>query len=694
MTIMVRSKDPASTNPVVLFIDEADPIISQFLTEHAAASFPDPRLLPCTFHRYTHLNTALTYLTQQTYALVFLNLSLPDSQGQETFRRFRQQAPYQSVVVILTNQDRQLTEWVLAQGAIDVLFSEELTIPLLLQAIRQGGLRAPQQQPMDFISLTELSSDVLLHFDASTRQVMFCNRPVIWGYTTTQLITSYNIKQVVHPDDRLMVHHYWQNILQSPDDADRTRLTYRIFTSEGHLCWVESYYWVYRRHESGLPHYIVVLLRDVTTHKDVEHGLQRQTAYLFRLVELAQRLRAAATVADMIPVIMEQCVQFAATYSTLFLVEEQSGDLVMMGHHPPQELEPPFRLKPDQGIAGYVIQTDQLYFTDDLPHDPRVVIIPSQNSDLLNVQTLLALPLRFANQIVGVYILGFPHKRILDQEEMQLLYTIAEIAGGSLHRARMMESWEHDLTMRTMELAAANERLRELDQLKSRFVHDVSHELRTPISNLRLYADLLERGTPQKREHYHAVIKSQAQRLSQLVEDILSLSRLDLGKEWVQFVPTNLNEVVAVVVQAHAAQAEMANLQLSFQPDETLPLFLAEPNQLSQVVSHLLVNALKYTAQGLVMVRTYMAEDRSCICLEVRDTGMGIHAEDFPHLFKRFYRGQQTSQSTISGTGLGLAIVWEIVNLHRGRVDVENHTSGGANFRVWFPITVDGLIAK
>lgn len=158
--------------------------------------------------------------------------------------------------------------------------------------------------------------------------------------------------------------------------------------------------------------------------------------------------------------------------------------------------------------------------------------------------------------------------------------------------------------------------------------------------------------------------------------------------------PTNLNEVVAVVVQAHAAQAEMANLQLSFQPDETLPLFLAEPNQLSQVVSHLLVNALKYTAQGLVMVRTYMAEDRSCICLEVRDTGMGIHAEDFPHLFKRFYRGQQTSQSTISGTGLGLAIVWEIVNLHRGRVEVENHTSGGVNFRVWFPITVDGLIAK
>ncbi len=137
MTIMVRSKDPASTNPVVLFIDEADPIISQFLTEHAAASFPDPRLLPCTFHRYTHLNTALTYLTQQTYALVFLNLSLPDSQGQETFRRFQQQAPYQSVVVILTNQDRQLTEWVLAQGAIDVLFSEELTVPLLLQAIRQ-----------------------------------------------------------------------------------------------------------------------------------------------------------------------------------------------------------------------------------------------------------------------------------------------------------------------------------------------------------------------------------------------------------------------------------------------------------------------------------------------------------------------------------------------------------------------------
>ncbi|MBK9055483.1 MAG: GAF domain-containing sensor histidine kinase [Chloroflexi bacterium] len=312
--------------------------------------------------------------------------------------------------------------------------------------------------------------------------------------------------------------------------------------------------------------------------------------------------------------------------------------------------------------------------------------MPDVGPSLKPLHTLLALPLRFADQLVGVYTLGFAEKRLFNEEEGQLFEAVAEIFGTALHRAKMMETWDQDLKARTAELAAANESLRELDLLKSKFIHDVSHELRTPISNLRLYADLLERGSVLKRTHYQSVIKKQTERLNLLLEDILSLSRLDLAKARPQFVPVHLNEIVTDVVQARQVQAESSNLALDFWPAENLPVLMAEPNQLSQVTAHLLANALKFTQQGFIRVHTALSADNLHVCLEVVDSGIGIDEEDVPHLFKRFYRGQQASQSVIAGTGLGLAIVWEIVHLHRGRVEVESQSGQGATFRVWLPI--------
>lgn len=228
---------------------------------------------------------------------------------------------------------------------------------------------------------------------------------------------------------------------------------------------------------------------------------------------------------------------------------------------------------------------------------------------------------------------------------------------------------------------------KELDRLKDMFVSDVSHELRTPTTNIGLYLELLLDAPPEKRTHYLNVLKEQSNLLIKLVEDILDLSRLAVGKEKkVEFARIKLNKLVDQVVTAIRPLAEAGGLELSFNPDPNLPLVMGEPNQLSRLISNLVANAIHYTVKGDVVVRTSWGD--SMVCLEVHDTGIGIDPEDRPHIFERFYRGKLVRQSKIHGTGLGLAIVKEIADMHGSRIDFKSDLGKGTTFYVRFPALI------
>jgi PAS domain S-box-containing protein len=226
---------------------------------------------------------------------------------------------------------------------------------------------------------------------------------------------------------------------------------------------------------------------------------------------------------------------------------------------------------------------------------------------------------------------------------------------------------------------------RELDRLKDQFISDVSHELRTPATNLSLYLELLERASPEKRTDYLAILKGQCDLLVKLVEDILDLSRLEMVKaRKIELTSVDFNQLTEQVITAHRPLAEASNLRLVYEPDLELPAVRGEENQLARVITNLISNAIRYTFAGEVCVRTFTSNHR--VCLEVKDTGIGIDAEDQPHLFERFYRGQRVRQSKIHGTGLGLAIVKEIVDLHEGWVTVQSEVGKGSTFQVWLPV--------
>ncbi|MCC7209933.1 MAG: PAS domain S-box protein [Anaerolineae bacterium] len=241
------------------------------------------------------------------------------------------------------------------------------------------------------------------------------------------------------------------------------------------------------------------------------------------------------------------------------------------------------------------------------------------------------------------------------------------------------------LQKQVAERTATNERLQELDRMRSKFVSDVSHELRAPVTNLSMYLYLLERDDSTKREHYFSLLQKQVLRLKALIDNILDLSRLEMASERVVFHPLDLNSVVEPVVATHVARAESSGIDLRFEPGADLPPIFGDRERLAQVVENLVANAINYTPQGSVTVRTGTAPERGAVTLEVRDTGMGIPPEDQPGLFRRFFRASNVRQVGIPGTGLGLVIVREIVDLHKGTITLNSAPGVGTTFCVELP---------
>ncbi|MBN1680084.1 MAG: GAF domain-containing protein [Anaerolineae bacterium] len=236
-------------------------------------------------------------------------------------------------------------------------------------------------------------------------------------------------------------------------------------------------------------------------------------------------------------------------------------------------------------------------------------------------------------------------------------------------------------------------RLQELDRMKDVFVSNVSHELRTPLANLKLYLSLIEQGRPERREKYVGVMSREIERLARLISDLLDLSRLQSEQraERPQIrEPVDIEAVVEHVVQANLDRAKDQGDELRHERlSPVLPYVSGDEDQLVRALMNLVSNAINYTPDnGSILIRSQAqfaehAKPESVI-IEVVDNGIGIPAYETPMIFERFYRGSNVNPN-IPGTGLGLAIIKEIVELHRGTIEVESYEGQGSTFRITLP---------
>lgn len=223
---------------------------------------------------------------------------------------------------------------------------------------------------------------------------------------------------------------------------------------------------------------------------------------------------------------------------------------------------------------------------------------------------------------------------------------------------------------------------RKFDLMRSEFVANVSHELRTPLTSIKGFVETLLDGALEDKmlcRRFLTIIDSETDRLTRLIDDLLSLSAIESKEIKVNFKPLNLVEQVKTVFNILAPQVAEKKLRLELIYPKTLPWVRGDEDLINQVLINLLDNAIKYTAQkGKIIVR--LSQDGNKVVARITDTGIGIPGESLPRLFERFYRVDKARSRVLGGTGLGLSIVKHILELHGGDVYAESKVGEGSTF--------------
>lgn len=327
--------------------------------------------------------------------------------------------------------------------------------------------------------------------------------------------------------------------------------------------------------------------------------------------------------------------------------------------------------------------------------DPRIFPYIMQ----LGVTSFVCAPLKSQQNILG-FIAADSTPEICTQEDLDLLITIANTVGVAIDNAKAYQQLEQlNITLeervdeRTQKLTEANEKLRELDQLKSAFVSIVSHELRTPMTSVKgLVENMLDGLTGEltdRQTFYLTRVRANVDRLTRMINDLLDLSRIEAGRMDFTPVSVSMPELIKEVIENLQAMATERGLSLALAPSQNVPLVRGDRDKMSQVLTNLVHNAIKFTPPcGLVNISIVQKVDQWVeVC--VADTGCGIPDEELQTIFERFYRSP-TGPLESKGAGLGLAITKNLVDLHGGQIWVASTEGKGSKFFITFPVAGHG----
>jgi signal transduction histidine kinase len=253
----------------------------------------------------------------------------------------------------------------------------------------------------------------------------------------------------------------------------------------------------------------------------------------------------------------------------------------------------------------------------------------------------------------------------------------------------LAHSLEQRVQHRTQLLQEANRRLQELDKLKSEFVSTVSHELRTPMTSIKGYVDNILDGLTgaltERQSYYLNRVKSNVERLTRMINELLDLSTIEAGRVELQLGDVRLRELITDVVEGFQGMAQQKRLTLRTQQPDEHAAIRGDRDKLHQVLTNLVHNAIKFTPTGGEVRVESKVRDDGYLLIEVIDTGCGISPHELDKVFEKFYRGESGSPDD-SRWGLGLAIAKSLVKLHGGRIWAESTPGQGSRFYFTVPI--------
>ncbi|MBC7227349.1 MAG: GAF domain-containing protein [Thermoflexales bacterium] len=298
------------------------------------------------------------------------------------------------------------------------------------------------------------------------------------------------------------------------------------------------------------------------------------------------------------------------------------------------------------------------------------------------IRAWMGIPLLYGDRVIGMLTLDKKEPGFYTREHARVALAFAGQAAIAMENARLYEQLEEQ----SAQLAAALQRLQNLDRLREQMIQNVGHELRTPLTLVQGYVELLLNGElgpvqPLQRSALQ-IIHERAQALARMIGNLTALRTV--RPESMVMAPHSLSEALDWVVEHYRHRAEDAGITIVTDVPDRVPPILADREHLLLAISQLVDNAIKFSPQGGT-VRIRIWSEGEWVNLSVQDEGIGIPREHLPHIFERFYQVDGSTTRRFGGMGIGLALVWEIMEAHRGSVRVESEVGKGSTFVLSFP---------
>jgi Signal transduction histidine kinase len=295
-------------------------------------------------------------------------------------------------------------------------------------------------------------------------------------------------------------------------------------------------------------------------------------------------------------------------------------------------------------------------------------------------RSAITVPLLLQDQAIGAFILYRDQVHMISDQEKFLLSTASLQTAMAIENALLFAEVKHK-----------NSALERANQLKSQFLANVTHELRTPLHSIISYGAFILDGfadgslTTEQEQDIQFIVRS-AEELSQLVDDLLDLSKIEADRLEVKTEPLDLAPRLEKVVEQLKPLAQEKQLALNLEVEEALPPVLADSQRLRQVVTNLISNALKFTEHGGVTIRCSYLRRQEMLRVAISDTGIGISPAALEYIFEAFRQADGSTTRRFGGTGLGLAIARKLIELQGGEITVESVPGEGSTFSFSLPI--------
>ncbi|MEJ2746404.1 MAG: GAF domain-containing protein [Anaerolineae bacterium] len=366
-----------------------------------------------------------------------------------------------------------------------------------------------------------------------------------------------------------------------------------------------------------------------------------------------------------------------ARASTITMLSDDGSELVVaaaVGVAP--EIMEKARMKVGEGISGEALKRREPIYIQDAYRDPDFLFF----SDV--VRSLLVVPLIVRNEPIGTLTVDSDQPNAFNKSDIQLMTIAAAQVGVAIANAGLFEEIEE----RAVELAVAYEELKESDRLKDELVQNVSHELRTPLTFVKGYVDLLLEGemgevNVAQREALD-IVSTKSDEITRLIEDIITLQRIDSGN--LQLDEVSMTDFLKTAVASHQIVASQKGLNIVYKKPPFRAMVYMDKNRISQVVDNLVGNAMKFSPDGGTITVNIFDRDDDVLVI-IKDEGIGVPKEKQQKIFERFYQVDGSARRRFGGTGIGLAIVKRIVDAHNGQIWVESEIGRGSTFYFTLP---------